>query len=166
MAKKRKEKPGPACPYCAGKTALLRGRDIYERPHPSYADKLFWICVPCDAFVGCHPGTTRALGTPANAELRRARALLHDERLDPIWRSAETCGEYTPEDYKAIGKIRSVARSRTYAYLGWKLGLDRDECHTALFDLTTCRRAWVALTGITYLDVRAWHKARETQKAA
>lgn len=157
MAKKRKEKPGPACPYCSGGTVLLTGRDIHQR---------LWICVPCDAYVGCHPGTTKPLGTPANAELRRARMLLHNQRLDPIWKRAETCGEYTPEDYKAVGKIRSVARSRTYAFLGWKLGLDRSECHTALFDLETCRRAWVALTGVTYPDVRAWHKAREAKVAA
>lgn len=161
---KRKKTSAPACLHCSQAAALLSGRDVYAN-RPELADKRFWVCVPCDAWVGCHGATTKPLGFPANAELRRARMLLHG-RLDPLWDHAEQCGLYSPEDPKAIRIIRNIARARVYAYLAWRLGIDRDECHTAMFDLETCRRAWVALAGATYPDVRGWYKARNQKAAA
>lgn len=155
----RKQPPSPVCPHCQIPAVLVTGAAIYPR-RPDLHEKQLWQCTACDAYVGCHGKTSRPLGVPANAELRRARMLLHDRVLDPLWQRAEVYYN-RPEDARAIAIIRNSARKRVYAYLGWKLGLDPEETHTAMFDLETCRRAWTALAGIDYPFIRAWYKARE-----
>lgn len=69
---------------CGTPAALATGADVY--PHRAdLHSKRFWVCPSCpDSYVGCHPGTTEALGTPANAETRRARGLAH-QHFDRIW---------------------------------------------------------------------------------
>ena len=161
MGKRRT--PSPDCPYCGEATGLVSGKSVYPHKRELHG-KFFFRCGPCDAYVGCHPGTKRALGTPANKELRRARMILHNERLDPIWLHAETCGAYDPEDGRAISMIRNRARHRVYAWLAEQLGISRDECHTAQFDLDRCRAAWIALKGVQYIDIRAWGKEREAEE--
>ncbi len=151
--------PPPACSYCGQPARLVTGETIY--PHlPRLADLHFWRCEPCDAYVGTHPGTRIPLGILANAELRRARKILHGQRLDPIWKNAPNCGayEYDAGDERALKVIRASARRRVYAYLGHKLGLTIDETHAGMFTIEQCRAAWVALKGVTYADVRAWWK--------
>lgn len=70
---------------CGGELALTDGREIY--PHrPDLFTRRFWICRPCMAYVGCHPGTTRPLGQPAGPALRQARIRAH-AALDPLWQS-------------------------------------------------------------------------------
>lgn len=141
-----------ACP-CGAECALKTGRDVY--PHRAdLSDKFLWVCPSCGARVGCHKGGTKPLGTPANAELRRARMLLHDQRLDPIWKYAER------EKY---GK-RASRRAITYKYLAHLLGIPRNEAHTGLFTLEQCRAAWRALRGVTMDDVLKHHLT--TKKAA
>lgn len=150
----------PVCPGCGREAVLVSGARIY--PHrPDLAAKQFWLCDPCEAWSGCHPGGKRPLGTPAGRALRKARQILHNDRLDPLWKTAiEACG-YHPEDPRARAIITNTARARVYEYLAWKLGLDRDECHTGMFDIETCRRAWSALYGVDYPTIRAWAKARK-----
>lgn len=161
----RKQPAPPACAHCSVPAVLVSGMDVY--PHrPDLGLLSFWRCVPCDATVGCHKGTRRALGRPANAELGKARVTLHEQMVDPLWKTAVESVGYTPEDPRAIAIIRNTARARVYEYLGWRLGLDRDECHVAQFDLVQCRRAWVALRGITYPEIRDWAKARKAKAAA
>lgn len=160
MTRRKKPAAMPACPYCERDTALVKGNDIYgDRCWNDAAERFFYVCWPCSAWVSCAGKTTKPLGTPANFELRRARMKLH-ERIDPIWMRAEHCGEYSPEDPKAIAIIRNTARSRLYTWLAWKLGVDKEDCHTAMFDLAMCRRAWTALAGVDYVQVRDWYKAR------
>lgn len=152
--------PAPICPYCAGSTALITGRDLYER-RPDLAAKWFYICAPCEAWVGCHTGTRRPLGSPANAELRRARSLLHNLRLDPIWKGAIQSVGYDPEDRRAAAIITRTARSRVYAWLSHTMGT---EVHAGQFTLEECRTAWVHLGNITYPEIREWAKARKLPK--
>lgn len=157
--RQRKLPPAPVCPHCQVPAVLVTGAAIY----PHRADlhtKQFWRCERCGAYVGCHPKTSKPLGVPANAELRRARQLLHDRALDPLWQRAEL--HYNrPEDARAIAIIRNSARKRVYAYLSWRLGLDPEDTHTAMFDLETCRRAWTALARTDYPAIRDWYKTRE-----
>ena len=75
------------------------------------------------------------LGTPANAELRRARGMLHN-RLDPLWKAAPK-------------KQRRTARRRAYRILRRALGTTAEATHVGMFDLETCRAAWRALDGMT-----------------
>ena len=117
--------PPPTCPYCSAPAALVGGDVVY--PHrPDLASKRFWLCRPCDAYVGCHPGTTRPLGTPANADLRALRSQVH-AALDPLWRS---------------GRMR---RSEAYERLAVALGIPGEECHVGMFDEARCRAAFGAL---------------------
>jgi hypothetical protein len=146
----------PTC--CSKPTRLSNGAEVY----PHRADlhgKAIWICDECGAYVGCHPGTTDALGTLANAELRAARMKLHDRRIDPIWRNAWR--DYQNVDAKSRKNITRTARVRVYEFLADSLGLSRDETHTGMFDLEMCRRAWRALDGVTYQQIREWAKARK-----
>jgi hypothetical protein len=151
----------PACPYCGQLARLVTGETIYPQ-RLDLAQKYFWQCVPCDAYVGTHAGTQRPLGTPANAELRRARTILHDRMLDPLWKLAPECGayNYAQGDASARKQIQRSARLRVYAFLSHKLGLPIDETHTGMFTIELCRAAWTALKGATYVEIRDWYKQR------
>lgn len=153
----------PVCPGCQRPTALVSGSQLFPR-HTDLAEKWFWRCQPCDAHVGCHGRTRRALGEPANAELRRARTILHNDRLDPLWKTAIATGGYTPEDPKARAIIRNTARARVYEWLAWKLGMPREDVQVGQMTLDECRRAWRALAGVDYPTIRAWAKARRAAK--
>lgn len=115
----------PVCPYCSVPTALVGGDVVY--PHrPDLAEKRFWLCHPCDAYVGCHPGTERPLGTPAKAVLRGMRSRVH-AALDPLWRT---------------GKMR---RNEVYARLASEMGIPSEECHVGMFDADRCVAAQAAI---------------------
>ena len=71
-----------ACPYCQRPAQLLRWQ---EAGYPYPADwGPAWKCEPCDAFIRCYQGTTRPLGTLADAPTRHWRHLAH-RALDPLW---------------------------------------------------------------------------------
>lgn len=117
----------PVCPSCSADAALVTGRQIYPSM-PHLFEFHFWRCAPCDAYVGCHkPGLgygdgTRPLGTVATEEMRLARREAHDA-IDPLWKNGHFAG-----------------RGQTYAWLGGKLGVKKDECHIAMFDVAQCQR--------------------------
>src|SRR5258707_499472 len=74
----------PTCQHCGAEAKLVSGLAVY--PHrPDLCHKKFWLC-GCGAFVGCHPGTSRPLGAPSNAALRRAKTAAH-YNLDPLWKT-------------------------------------------------------------------------------
>jgi hypothetical protein len=156
--------PAPLCPYCQEPAGLVLGKLLYPQ-RVDLADKWFYRCGPCFAWVGCHPRSKKALGIPANAELRRARELLHERRIDPLWQRADECVAYDPEDTKARRIIKNVARNRVYEYLAERLGLPIDDCHTAMFTLDQCREAWVILTDVNYPEIRQWAKRRRAKAA-
>jgi len=73
------------CPYCSKEAKFVTGEFV----HPfqiRHKDKNYYICDVCDAYVGCHKGTRKALGTLANAELRALRMKVHTA-FDPLWTS-------------------------------------------------------------------------------
>lgn len=152
----------PTCLYCGQLAQLVTGDAIY--PHrPDLAHKYFWECAPCDAYVGCHAGTQRSLGVPARKELRRARNALHDQVIDPIWKSAPECGVYAcaPGDERARKSIQRSAQPRVYRFLAHKLGLPLEETHVGMFTIEQCHAARTALEGVTYLEIRDWCKQQE-----
>ena len=115
-----KQKPivAPICPYC-GKTAKCVDSSVIYHGR-SYGPA--WVCEDyprCDAYCGCHPNTTRPLGTLANAELRKARNRTHDH-VDAFW------------------KAGTWGRSDTYRWLAKAMGIEIGECHIAMFDLARC----------------------------
>lgn len=111
----------PLCSYCGKFSRKVTGETVY--PHrPDLSAKTFYQCVPCDAYVGTHPGTDIPLGRLANAELRRWKSLTHLV-FDPLWQSER----YT--------------RKEAYTRLGILMGLVPDECHIGMFNIEQCRRA-------------------------
>lgn len=120
--------PAPICPYCTAPARRVTGKTVYRRK-PELADKIIWLCAPCDAWVGCHPGSDRPLGRLANAELRRAKMAAH-AAFDPIWR------RHMARD----GVAKKVARNRAYAWLAHAIGIDRERCHIGMMDIATCNR--------------------------
>ena len=72
------------CPYCKKEAVWTDNSAVYGR---SYGNStMIWICVPCNAYVGCHKNTKEPLGTIANAYLRGLRRDCH-RVFDPIWKS-------------------------------------------------------------------------------
>lgn len=116
----------PICPGCSAAAELTTGAAIYPR-RPDLASKSFWRCAGCDAYVGCHPGTTRALGTPADAPLRSLRSMVHAE-FDPLW-------------LRDSPRNRFAHRSQAYAWLARGMGLPTAECHIGMFNHEQCERA-------------------------
>ncbi len=97
------------CPYCGAEATFETGAVIY--PHrPDLATKVFWACLPCDAWTGCHPGTEKRMGRLANAATRRLKQSAH-RAFDPIWQSGR------------------MSRTKAYVWLQGQLGLSRRDCH-------------------------------------
>lgn len=113
------------CNYCGESAELVGGLRIY--PHRNdLSDLKFWLCAPCNAYVGCHKagngygdGST-PLGRLANAELRKAKSQAHDA-FDPIW------------------KRGLMKRKEAYSWLKKQLGA-RDAVHIGEMCLEDCRR--------------------------
>ncbi|GJD55215.1 zinc-finger-containing protein [Methylobacterium dankookense] len=149
----------PTCSTCQKLSRLTDGREIYPGRSDLHANRIY-VCDGCGAYVGCHEGSDRPLGTLAGPQLRAARIKLHERMVDPLWRFADRCGAYEPESEAAREKIRRAARVRVYSFLADRMGLSRDETHVSMFDLEQCRDAWRALQGVTYPEIRAWAHAR------
>ena len=110
----------PICPYCGKSSVMVGGAQIY--PHrPDLYSKLFYQCKPCDAMVGCHPGTRKPLGRLADAELRRAKQAAH-AAFDPKWQS------------------KKMNRHAAYRWLSEQTGIDRLQCHIGMMDVEQCKR--------------------------
>lgn len=118
--------PPVLCAYCGAPAQLLadssriyHGRDFGP----------VWRCDPCEAHVGCHPGTVKPLGRLANAELRQAKAAAH-AAFDPLWRAK----------IARTGCAKSRARGAGYAWLAAQMGVEVRDCHIGMFDVAQCVR--------------------------
>lgn len=110
----------PICPYCNQFSELVTGKTIY--PHRKDLYKLkFFLCEPCDAYVGCHGTSEQPLGRLANASLRKAKSAAH-RAFDPIW------------------KQKHMSRSKAYKWLSNVLGIEAKDCHIGMFDEDQCSR--------------------------
>lgn len=110
----------PICPYCNKESVKTDGNVIY--PHrPDLASKIFYLCEPCDAYVGCHPKTDKPLGRLANAELRKYKSNAH-RCFDPIWKEGK------------------MTRGEAYEWLSLKLGIMKVDCHIGMFDVEMCKK--------------------------
>lgn len=116
---------GEICPYCKRGTYLVDSSIIYSGK--SYG-KLY-ICGSCDAYVGVHKGTKRALGRLANSELRYWKKEAYAE-FDPLW-------EFLIEER---GMSKEAARSYCYSWLSKNLGTPLEETHIGMFDVEECKR--------------------------
>ena len=117
----------PTCPYCNHKSELVTGEEVYPN-RPDLHLLQFYMCKPCNAYVGCHPGMKKPLGRLANEELRRQKMLTHVV-FDPLWKS------------------KVMSRTQAYKWLADKLGIKVEDCHIGMFDEDMCRQARDACMG-------------------
>jgi hypothetical protein len=107
---------GKICPYCKSKTQLIDSRVVYNGK--SFGK--IYACLPCDAWVGLHKGTSKALGRLANHELREAKKEAH-HYFDMIWQQ------------------KHMKRKEAYAWLSEKLSIPSEFTHIGMFSPKTCK---------------------------
>lgn len=106
------------CPYCTKQAKLVTGDKIY--PHRNDLHRLaFFLCEPCNAYVGTHKGTLKPLGRLANARLRSLKQSVH-RNFDPIW------------------KRRFLTRKEAYTWLAKEMDISKKDCHVGMFDEKQC----------------------------
>jgi hypothetical protein len=120
------------CAHCGKPAQLETGEAVYPE-RPDLAQKSFYFCRPCRAWVGCHPHTTKPLGTAANYALRSARRRAH-AAFDPLW--------HVMSGFSRQGS--GAARKAAYKWLAETLGIERDQCHIGMFSLDQCHRVITA----------------------
>ena len=134
------------CPYCTKPAKYLPSSATIYHGHdygPVYA------CLPCDAWVGCHPGTDKPLGRLADAELRAMKMRTH-AAFDPIWKARFERKNVIDPRYK-----KGMARGGRYKVLAELMGIPRNECHIGMFDVARCQRAIeICNSGALETDVR------------
>lgn len=116
------------CVECGADNAVLASGETIHPHRPDLRHRSFWRC-ECGAFVGCHPGTTKALGAPAGPETRQARRAAHDA-FDRIW----LCNPFS------TSQARKQARSDAYAWLAGQMGLPVERCHISYMTADKARR--------------------------
>ena len=116
----------PTCSNCGALATLVTGAQLYAH-RPELAERKFWECVACQAWVGCHtprgdddPECPRPLGTLADASLRRWRTSAH-ALFDPLWQSGR------------------MTRGQAYEWLADKMGLSKQRCVIGGFDEAQCK---------------------------
>ena len=130
------------CPYCGREAELVEGDVIYPFRQDLW-DKKYWSCVPCGAYVGCHPGTDKPLGCIADKELRRLRVEAH-ERFDRLWRNGGP-----------------LTRTRAYQWLAFTMELGAKQAHIGKFDKGQCIRLKAALKSESW---KSWARAACRQR--
>lgn len=115
------------CRYCSSAARLVR---VGEMGYPYQRDYgPVWVCTPCAAWVGCHPGTDKPLGGLANAELRQWKVKAH-AAFDPLWQGKMR------RDKCSKGKARRAG----YVWLAGQMGIDVKLCHIGYMSIEECRR--------------------------
>lgn len=113
------------CPYCGERVWLYKNSSfIFSKDYGPH-----YVCIACDARVGCHPGTKIPLGTLANKELRDMRAEAHFF-FDALWL----------EEAERTGLSKRTARTNWYTILSSILEVPIDDCHMGFFDTTQCNQ--------------------------
>ena len=117
------------CPYCGKKAKLVTGDKL--RGRQEFSHKKFWLCRPCQAWVGCHAGSSRnaPLGSLANKTLRRLRGQAHSA-FDPLWKAKMSIDKCS----------KAKARGAGYKWLSAQLGIDPKHCHIGMFQEDLCKR--------------------------
>lgn len=108
------------CDYCGRHAELHGGLAVYP-DRKDLEDRQFWVCWPCNAWVGCKKGTDEPYGELADEELREARISAH-KAFDPIWQN------------------ELMTKDAAYSWLAEVLGLPREDCQIGLLTLECCRK--------------------------
>lgn len=94
---------------------------------------MFYICRPCNAWVGVQQGTDKAMGRLANAELRSLRRFTHR------WFDSLAVDGLIDDFYDSnINGINT--RQKACLRLAAELGIQPGFCHIGMFDEEECKR--------------------------
>ena len=117
-------KDGDICRYCGGVIRLIPAKAVYgeSTERLSMTHEHIYQCQNCNARVGCHKGTTRALGNVANEVLRLKRIEAH-RTFDALWKSGR------------------MTRTEAYRWLAEAMGLRPDRAHIGGFKMDQCQKA-------------------------
>ena len=123
---------GKKCAYCGAKTSFIDSVEVYG---VSYG--MIYACLPCEAWVGVHKGSTAALGRVAKAELRVLKMGAH-QAFDTLWGRKQNAflaagGKKDSPEFKAC-------RSEAYTWLSAAMGVERDKTHIGFFDEAQCAK--------------------------
>lgn len=130
------------CPYCVQDIKLVMGKEIYPE-RPDLYKKKYWLCKPCEAYVGCYGNTDRPLGRLAKAQLRVLKIKAH-HALDALWEDGHMC------------------RTHAYLWLAKQLGIAENACHIGMFSTQMCKEV-IALCNEKYRELKErvyCHKGR------
>lgn len=98
--------------------------------------RAIWRCPnidECSAYVGCHPGTDKPLGTPAREELRELRMQCHTQ-FDPLWKS------------------KQMKRGKAYVLMQRLLDLPEAQAHIGMLDHYQCELLLQKLAALKLSD--------------
>lgn len=103
------------CPYCGKEAAYMSSYAFYGRDYGTNV----YVCYPCDAYVGTHKGSSRPLGTMANAETRAWRKAAHS-MFDALW------------------KHKKMSRTTAYHWMAKEMGLPSEKAHIGMMTAEQC----------------------------
>ena len=111
------------CRYCGGVIRLIPAKAVYgeSTERLGMTGEYIYQCQNCNARVGCHTGTTRALGNVANEVLRLKRMETH-RVFDAMW------------------KRRHMSRTEAYRWLAAQLHLTEGRAHIGGFEMDQCQK--------------------------
>lgn len=122
-ATKRVRNPLPIptnCEHCRSPVQIAHHDQVYGRIYGNWP----WLyrCEGCRAYVGMHPFTNIPLGTLATPEIRQAR-------------------KQCKSPFESLYKSGRLTRSEAYERLAEKLGIEKEQCHFAWFNVEMCQKA-------------------------
>lgn len=107
--------PPKICRYCGGMVVLTSTSEIYQK---SRVGKIY-LCRSCNAYVSTQPGTSRPLGTLANAALRLKRRETH-RIFDAFW------------------SAQGMNRDQAYRWMAKAMNIPYRDAHIGLFEMEDC----------------------------
>lgn len=120
--------PRVDCGECGRPAGLVTGEVVYPHRRDLHR-KPFWRCCVCLAYVGCHDGTYKPLGTPCGTATRAARISAH-AAFDGLWR----------RKMARDGLSQQRARGQGYKWLSEQLGIPTHETHIGMFNAAMALR--------------------------
>ena len=116
-------KENDICRYCGGVIKLIPASAVYgeSTQRLGMESEFVYQCQNCNARVGCHKGTTRALGNVANEVLRLKRRETH-KVFDAFWQG------------------NGMSRTKAYKWLAAQMRLSEKDAHIGGFEMDQCQQ--------------------------
>lgn len=117
---------GKVCPYCFQPSTYINSESIYGTNYG-----MVYSCTPCQAWVGVHGGTDKALGRLANAQLRELKMQAH-RWFDPIAKQG-LINNINPSFIAGVSP-----RAKAYQWLSQQMNIQMEFCHIGMFNEEEC----------------------------